>query len=130
MKGVFHMTETTTYIKRGDIFYVDLGNEQKGSIQNGIRPCVICGNNMQNKYSSVIMISPITSSIKKKDIPTHLKIKASDTNLAKDSTILFEQILTIQKSQLREKVCSLSNDLIKQANEKIMISLGLAPVYA
>ena len=67
MKGVLTMTDTTTYIKKGDIFYADLGSysEQKGSIQCGVRPCIVCGNNLQNKYSEVILISPITSSAKK-----------------------------------------------------------------
>jgi len=122
----------TTYIKRGDIYFVDLGSEQQrqGSIQYGIRPCVVCGNNLQNKYSDVIMISPITSSRKKKPIPTHLELKAEECNLKVDSTVLFEQIITIQKSQLLEKVASLGDDIMEKVNEKIMISFGLVPAFA
>lgn len=122
----------TTYIKRGDIYFVNLGSEQQrqGSIQYGIRPCVVCGNNLQNKYSDVIMISPITSSRKKKPIPTHLELKAEECNLKVDSTVLFEQIITIQKSQLLEKVASLGDDIMEKVNEKIMISFGLVPAFA
>lgn len=123
---------STTYIKRGDIYYVDLGSERQrqGSIQHGIRPCVVCGNNLQNRFSEVIMISPITSSRKKKSIPTHLELKAEECNLKTDSTVLFEQIITIQKSQLREKISSLSDDIMQEVNDKLMISLGIAPAFA
>ena len=126
------MTDTTTYIKRGDIFFADLGcySEQKGSIQCGVRPCIICGNNLQNKYSEVILISPITSSKTKKSIPTHLKIRASECNLTSDSIILFEQIQTIQKSQLRGKVGSVSDNMLKKVNDKLMIALGIDPAFA
>ena len=132
MKGVLTMTDTTTYIKRGDIFYADLGgySEQKGSIQCGVRPCIICGNNLQNKYSEVILISPITSSTKKKNIPTHLKIRASECNLTSDSIVLFEQIQTIQKSQLLGKVGSVSDSMIEKVNNKLMIALGIDPAFA
>ena len=132
MKGVFTMTDTTTYIKKGDIFYADLGSysEQKGSIQCGVRPCIICGNNLQNKYSEVILISPITSSTKKKNIPTHLKIRASECNLSSDSIVLFEQIQTIQKSQLLGKVGSVSDSMIEKVNNKLMIALGIDPAFA
>ncbi|MBQ6935624.1 MAG: type II toxin-antitoxin system PemK/MazF family toxin [Clostridia bacterium] len=123
---------STTYIKRGDIYYVDLGSERQrqGSIQYGIRPCVVCGNNLQNRFSEVIMISPITSSRKKKSIPTHLELKAEECNLKTDSTVLFEQIITIQKSQLREKISSLSDEIMQEVNDKLMISLGIAPAFA
>lgn len=126
------MTDTTTYIKRGDIFFADLGDysAQKGSIQCGVRPCIICGNNFQNRFSEVILISPITSSTKKKNIPTHLKISASECNLSSDSTILFEQIQTIQKSQLRGKVGSVSDNMLEKVNNKLMISLGIDPAFA
>ena len=132
MKGVLTMTDTTTYIKKGDIFYADLGSysEQKGSIQCGVRPCFICGYNLQNKYSEVILISPITSSTKKKSIPTHLKIRASECNLSSDSIVLFEQIQTIQKSQLLGKVGSVSDSMIEKVNNKLMIALGIDPAFA
>ena len=132
MKGVLTMTDTTTDIKKGDIFYADLGSysEQKGSIQCGVRPCIICGNNLQNKYSEVILISPITSSTKKKSIPTHLKIRASECNLTSDSIVLFEQIQTIQKSQLLGKVGSVSDSMIEKVNNKLMIALGIDPAFA
>lgn len=121
---------TGTYVQRGDIFYVDLGKERKGNIQNGIRPCVICGNNLQNKHSGVVLISPITSSKSKKDIPTHLKISASESHLKSDSIVLFEQIQTVQKSQLKSKICSLNDDIMQKVNDKLMISLGIAPAFA
>lgn len=129
MKGVFTMTDTT-YIRRGDIYYVDLGSERHGRIQHGIRPCVVCGNNLQNRFSEVIMISPITSSKNKKPIPTHLELKAEECNLKVDSTVLFEQIITIQKSQLREKIASLGAEIMEQVNDKLMISFGIDPAFA
>jgi mRNA interferase MazF len=76
------------------------------------------------------MISPITSSRNKKSIPTHLELKAEECNLKTDSTVLFEQIITIQKSQLREKISSLSDDIMQKVNDKLMISLGIAPAFA
>ena len=76
------------------------------------------------------MISPITSSRKKKPIPTHLELKAEECNLKVDSTVLFELIIPIQKSQLLEKVASLGDDIMEKVNEKIMISFGLVPAFA
>ena len=126
------MTDTTTYIKRGDIYFADLGSysEHKGSIQCGVRPCIICGNNIQNRFSEVILISPITSSKTKKSIPTHLELRASECNLKADSIVLFEQIQTIQKSQLINKVGSISDTMLEKVNNKLMIALGIDPAFA
>ena len=76
------------------------------------------------------MISPMTSSKKKKPIPTHLELKAEECNLKVDSTVLFEQIITIQKSQLLEKVASLGDDMMEKVNHKLKISYGLVPAFA
>lgn len=128
------MTETTNnYIRKGDIFYVALGTEQNGHIQNGgttgCRPCIIMANTIACKVSPVLLVVPITSSYckRKKSMPTHLEL---GNTLPKKSVALFEQVLTVNRYQLREKITNLSEDMLEKANEKIMISFGLVPQYA
>ena len=127
------MTETTTYIRKGDIFYVELGKERNGSVQNGgatgVRPCVVMANKVACNVSPVLLVVPITSSLGKhrKSMPTHLEL---GNILPKKSVALFEQILTVNRYQLRDKIAKLSDDLLEEANQKIMISFGLIPQYA
>ncbi|MBE7014893.1 MAG: type II toxin-antitoxin system PemK/MazF family toxin [Ruminococcaceae bacterium] len=127
------MTETTTYIRKGDIFYVELGKERNGSVQNGgatgVRPCVVMANKVACNVSPVLLVVPITSSFGKqhKSMPTHLEL---GNILPKKSVALFEQVLTVNRYQLRDKIAKLSDDLLEEANQKIMISFGLIPQYA
>jgi len=127
------MTEMNTYIRKYDIFYVYLGSERNGSVQNGgstgIRPCIVINNKVACAVSPVLLVVPITSSNGKhaKELPTHLDL--GDT-LKKHSVAMFEQILTVNRYQLKSKIANLSENLIKAADEKLKISLGLIPEYA
>ena len=111
-------------IKRGDIFYADL-SPVVGSEQGGIRPVLVIQNDIGNKYSPTIIISAITSQINKAKLPTHVEIRAEDFGLLKDSVILLEQIRTIDKRRLREKIGKLDDDLMEKVNEGLYISVGL-----
>ncbi|KMT21111.1 mRNA interferase eNdoA [Clostridium cylindrosporum DSM 605] len=112
-------------VKRGDIYYADL-SPVIGSEQGGIRPVLIVQNDVGNKYSPTIIVAAITSQINKAKLPTHIEINSQDYDgLNKDSVILLEQIRTIDKKRLKEKVGSISSDLISKVDEALTISLGL-----
>jgi len=111
-------------VKRGDIFYADL-SPVIGSEQGGIRPVLIIQNDIGNKYSPTVICAAITSQINKAKLPTHIEIKAKQYTLVKDSVILLEQIRTIDKKRLREKICQLDGRLMKKVDQGIVISLGL-----
>ena len=112
-------------IKRGDIFYADL-SPVVGSEQGGIRPIVVLQNNVGNKYSPTVIVSAITSQINKAKIPTHVELKANEYSLPKDSVLLLEQIRTIDKKRLKQKVGSLDKNKMKEINRALLISLGFA----
>ena len=111
-------------IKRGDIFYADL-SPVIGSEQGGVRPVLIVQNDIGNKYSPTVIVAAITSQINKAKLPTHIEISAQDYGLAKDSVILLEQIRTIDKKRLREKIGHLDDELMEKVNEALNISFGL-----
>lgn len=110
-------------IKRGDIFYADL-SPVVGSEQDGIRPIVVIQNNVGNKYSPTIIGIAITSKLKS-DIPTHIHIDGSKYGLEKNSVILAEQIRTLDKSRLKEKVGCLDKETLDSVKKAIEISFGL-----
>ncbi len=111
-------------VKRGDIFYADL-SPVIGSEQGGVRPVLVIQNDIGNKYSPTIIISAITSQINKAKLPTHIEISAPDYGLPKNSVVLLEQIRTIDKKRLREKIGRFSDEMMKKVNECLDISLGL-----
>ncbi|MDD5944479.1 MAG: type II toxin-antitoxin system PemK/MazF family toxin [Clostridia bacterium] len=111
-------------VRRGDIFYADL-SPVVGSEQGGIRPVLIIQNDMGNKYSPTVICAAITSQINKAKLPTHIEISAERYNLVKDSVILLEQIRTIDKKRLREKICTTDGELMAQVNRALIISLGM-----
>jgi len=111
-------------IKRGDIFYADL-SPVIGSEQGGIRPVLIVQNDIGNKYSPTVIAAAITSQINKAKLPTHIEISAQEYGLAKDSVILLEQIRTIDKKRLKEKIGHLDDGLMEKVNEALSISFGL-----
>ena len=111
-------------VRRGDIFYADL-SPVVGSEQGGIRPVLIIQNDMGNKYSPTVICAAITSQINKAKLPTHIEISADRYNLVKDSVILLEQIRTIDKRRLREKICSTDDELMVIVNKALIISLGM-----
>ena len=111
-------------IKRGDIYYADL-SPVVGSEQGGLRPVLIIQNDIGNKYSPTVIICAITSQINKAKIPTHIELPAKNYNLPKDSVVLAEQIRTIDKKRLQEKITSLDTIKMKAVNRAILISLQL-----
>ncbi len=111
-------------IKRGDIFYADL-SPVIGSEQGGIRPILVVQNDVGNKYSPTIIAAAITSQINKAKLPTHIEIASKDYGLTKDSVILLEQIRTIDKRRLRERIGHLDEERMKSVNEALNISFGL-----
>lgn len=111
-------------IKRGEIYYADL-SPVVGSEQGGVRPVLIVQNDIGNKYSPTVIIAAITSQINKGKLPTHVDINAIDYGLPKDSVILLEQIRTIDKKRLKEKIGFLSKDIMEQADQALHISFGL-----
>ncbi|SEF60352.1 mRNA interferase MazF [Caloramator fervidus] len=114
-------------VKRGDIFYADL-SPVVGSEQGGIRPVLVIQNDIGNKYSPTVIVAAITSQINKAKLPTHVEIKSSEYGLNKDSVILLEQIRTIDKRRLREKLGHISDEMMKQVDYALKISLGLIEI--
>ncbi|MCM8900984.1 type II toxin-antitoxin system PemK/MazF family toxin [Caldicoprobacter algeriensis] len=111
-------------VRRGEIYYADL-SPVVGSEQGGVRPVLIVQNDIGNKYSPTVIVAAITSQINKAKLPTHVELSASEYGLPKDSVILLEQIRTIDKKRLREKICTLSSEVMEKVNEALQISLGL-----
>lgn len=111
-------------IRRGDIFYADL-SPVVGSEQGGVRPVLIIQNDMGNKYSPTVICAAITSRMNKAKLPTHIALAAAKCALPKDSVVLLEQIRTIDKQRLREKVCHLDGTIMETVNQSLCVSLGL-----
>jgi len=111
-------------VKRGDIYYADL-SPVIGSEQGGIRPVLIIQNDVGNKYSPTVIAAAITSQINKAKMPTHIELSASEYGLYKDSVILLEQIRTIDKKRLREKVAHLDKKLMETVDDALAISFGI-----
>lgn len=111
-------------IKRGDIFYADL-RPVIGSEQGGIRPVLIIQNDVGNKYSPTVICAAITSQINKSKLPTHIEILSEQYTLVKDSVVLLEQVRTIDKSRLKEKICRLDNGLMQKVDKALLISFNL-----
>ncbi len=112
-------------IKRGDIYYADL-SPVVGSEQGGVRPVLIIQNDIGNKYSPTVIATAITSQINKAKMPTHIELDANEYGLSKDSVVLAEQIRTIDKKRLKEKIGHLDDALMTKVNEALEISFGLS----
>ena len=111
-------------MKRGDIYYADL-SPVVGSEKGGIRPVLVIQNDIGNKYSPTVIAAAITSQINKAKMPTHIELAAKDYGLNKDSVILLEQIRTIDKRRLREKIGRIDDGLMASVNNALSISFGL-----
>jgi mRNA interferase MazF len=111
-------------VKRGDIYYADL-SPVVGSEQGGIRPVLIIQNDIGNKYSPTVIAAAITSQINKAKLPTHIEISSDEYGLNKDSVILLEQVRTIDKRRLKEKIGHISDEMMARVNEGLIISFGL-----
>jgi mRNA interferase MazF len=111
-------------IKRGDIYYADL-SPVVGSEQGGIRPVLIVQNDVGNKYSPTVIAAAITSQKFKTKLPTHINVNAHDCGLSKDSVVLLEQIRTLDKQRLREKMGNLPETDMNRINSALSLSVGL-----
>ena len=111
-------------IRRGDIYYADL-SPVVGSEQGGIRPVLIVQNDVGNRFSPTVIAAAITSRLSKTRLPTHIDIYAKDVGLAKDSVVLLEQIRTIDKKRLKEKMGHLDDATMISVNSAIQVSFGL-----
>ena len=109
-------------IKRGELYYADL-SPVIGSEQGGVRPVLVVQNNVGNKFSPTVIVAAVTSQISKAKIPTHIEL-STNYGLAKDSVLLLEQIRTLDKRRLKEKIGSLDDKCMKSVNEALLISLG------
>ena len=114
-------------VKRGDIFYADL-SPVVGSEQGGVRPVLVVQNDVGNKFSPTVIISAITSQINKAKLPTHIEITADEYGLAKDSVILLEQIRTIDKKRLKERIGRLDDELMQMVDDALTVSFGLTGI--
>ncbi len=114
-------------IKRGDIYYADL-SPVVGSEQGGLRPVLIIQNDVGNRYSPTVIAAAITSRMGKTRLPTHIDIHADKVGLAKDSVVLLEQIRTLDKRRLKEKMGHLDDHMMTEVNTAIAVSFGLGAV--
>lgn len=111
-------------MKRGDVYYADL-RPVVGSEQGGIRPVLIIQNDVGNRHSPTVICAAITSKMNKAKLPTHIELSTTQYDMDKDSVILLEQLRTIDKKRLKDKVCHLDARIMQKVNRALMISLEL-----
>ena len=111
-------------MRRGDVYYADL-RPVIGSEQGGVRPVLIIQNDIGNKHSPTVICAAITSQMNKAKLPTHVELDSSRYALVKDSVVLLEQLRTIDKKRLRDKVCHLDREILRKVERALLISLDL-----
>ncbi|HLR64726.1 MAG TPA: type II toxin-antitoxin system PemK/MazF family toxin [Pseudogracilibacillus sp.] len=111
-------------VQRGDIYFADL-SPVVGSEQGGVRPVLVIQNDIGNRFSPTVIVAAITAQIQKGKLPTHVDIAKEDCSLEHDSVILLEQIRTLDKQRLIDKIASLNDDIMNEVNVALEISLGL-----
>ena len=111
-------------IRRGDIYYADL-RPVVGSEQGGVRPVLIIQNDVGNRHSPTVICAAITSRMNKAKLPTHIELNAARYHMVKDSVILLEQLRTIDKTRLKDRICHLDSDIMKKVARALQISLDL-----
>ena len=111
-------------IRRGDIYYADL-RPVVGSEQGGVRPVLIIKNDVGNRHSPTVICAAITSRMNKAKLPTHIELNAARYHMVKDSVILLEQLRTIDKTRLKDRICHLDSDIMKKVGRALQISLDL-----
>ena len=111
-------------IRRGDVYYEDL-RPVVGSEQGGIRPVLIIQNDVGNRHSPTVIVAAITSQINKSKLPTHVELSSRRYEMVKDSVILLEQLRTIDKRRLKERVCHLDGEILTKVDKALEISLEL-----
>lgn len=114
-------------VKKGDLYFADL-SPVVGSEQGGVRPVLVVQNDVGNKYSPTIIVAAVTSQSKAK-LPTHVELAATQGGLSKNSVVLLEQLRTIDKQRLKERIGTLSEAQIPSVNEALSVSLGIANLY-
>jgi len=114
-------------VKRGEIYYADL-SPVVGSEQGGMRPVLILQNNVGNKYSPTVIVAAITAKIEKGKMPTHVEVTKED-GLERNSVVLLEQLRTIDRQRLKDKITQLNKDMMKEINNALEISIGLSDKY-
>lgn len=112
-------------IRRGDVYYADL-RPVVGSEQGGIRPVLIIQNDVGNRHSPTVIVAAITSQINKSKLPTHVELSCGRYEMVKDSVILLEQLRTIDKRRLKERVCHLDGEILSKVDRALLISLELS----
>ena len=110
-------------VKRGELYYADL-SPVIGSEQGGVRPVLVVQNDVGNKYSPTVIAAAVTSKIDKAKLPTHIELSAREYGLSKDSVVLLEQIRTLDKTRLKERIGQVSVDKMRKINEALLVSLG------
>ncbi len=111
-------------LRRGDVYYADL-RPVIGSEQGGIRPVVIVQNDVGNRHSPTIIVAAVTSKLNKAKLPTHIELAAEKYHMVKDSVILLEQLRTIDKSRLKDKICHLDGEIMQKIDRGLKVSLEL-----
>ena len=112
-------------IKRGELYYADL-SPVVGSEQGGVRPILIVQNDTGNKYSPTVIAAAVTSKMNKAKLPTHIELCANEYGLVKNSVVLLEQIRTLDKRRLKERIGEVSESTMKKVNAALLISLGFS----
>ena len=112
-------------VKKGDLYFADL-SPVVGSEQGGVRPVLVVQNDVGNKYSPTIIVAAVTSQTQKSKLPTHVELAATQGGLSKNSVVLLEQLRTIDKQRLKERIGTLSEAQIPYVNEALSVSLGIA----
>jgi len=116
--------EVMTKVKRGDVFFADL-DPVLGSEQGGVRPVLVVQNDVGNQHSPTTIVAAITGQMCKAKLPTHVDLAGRENGLSKNSVVLVEQVRTIDKQRLKERICSLDRLLMEQVDQALQISLGL-----
>ena len=115
-------------IRRGDIYYADL-RPVVGSEQGGIRPVLVIQNDTGNRHSPTVICAAITSKMNKAKLPTHVELDSRRCDIVKDSVILLEQVRTIDKKRLKDKICQLDSEMMERVNYALEVSLDLLHKY-
>lgn len=111
-------------VKRGDVYFADL-SPVVGSEQGGVRPVLVIQNDIGNRFSPTVIVAAITAQIQKAKLPTHVEIDAKRYGFERDSVILLEQIRTIDKQRLTDKITHLDDEMMDKVDEALQVSLGL-----
>ncbi|MFP3886174.1 type II toxin-antitoxin system PemK/MazF family toxin [Priestia filamentosa] len=111
-------------VKRGDVYFADL-SPVVGSEQGGVRPVLVIQNNIGNRFSPTVIVAAITAQIQKAKLPTHVEINAKKYGFERDSVILLEQVRTIDKQRLTDKITHLDEEMMGKVDKALQISLGL-----